>query len=139
MTKEGVIRRYLQFSVGEPYDSAEVAESERHLRDTRLFREISIDSVRLEDGRLAVEVRTQDAWTLKPKLKLSIASTGDWTGTLGVNQINLLGTGNQVYVAWAKEVDRDGLNTTLDFNQMFDSEIDLLLNYAGMSDGKNGN
>ncbi len=86
-----------------------------------------------------MRVVTRDGWTLKPKLKLAVASNGDWTGTLGINEVNLLGTGNQVYLAYVKEIDRHGLNTTLDLDRMFGSEIDLLLNYAGMSDGKNAN
>lgn len=138
-TKEWLILDYLQFEVGEPYDPAEIAESERKLRAKRLFRELSIDSVRLEDGRLAVRVDAQDGWSLKPKFSLSIASNGDWTGAFGVNEINLLGTGNQVYLAYVKEIDRDGLNTTVDFDRMLGSEIDLQFNYAGLSDGRNGN
>lgn len=138
-TKEWLIRDYLQFEAGQPYDSAQVAESERKLRAKNLFRELSMDSVRLEDGRLAVRVETQDGWSLKPKFALSVASTGEWTGTLGINDINLLGTGNQVYFAYVKEIDRDGLNLTLAFDRMLSSDIDLLLNYAGLSDGRNGN
>lgn len=138
-TKERLIRQYLEFETGTPFDSAAVAESERRLRAKRLFRELSLDSVRLSDGRLAVRVDSRDGWTLKPKLALSIASTGEWTGTIGINEINLLGTGNQVYAAYTKELDRNGLNMTLDFDRMLGSEIDLLVNYAGLSDGKNGN
>jgi hypothetical protein len=139
VTKETLIWNYLQFEAGQPYDSAEVAESERQLRAKRLFRELSMDSVRLEDGRLALVVDAQDGWSLKPKFSLSIASNGDWTGAFGVNEINLLGRGNQLYVAYVKEIDRDGLNLTTDFDRLFGSEIDLLLNYAGLSDGSNGN
>jgi hypothetical protein len=63
-TQEFVIRDYLQFEAGEPFDSASVAESERQLRLKRLFRELTVDSVRLEDGRLAVMVHSQDGWSL---------------------------------------------------------------------------
>jgi hypothetical protein len=139
VTKERVIRDYLQFEAGEPFDSASVAESERQLRLRRLFRDISMDSVRLDDGRLAAMINSQDGWSLKPKFKFSIASTGDWTGTFGVNEINLLGTGNQVYAAYVKELDRDGLNTSLDFRRVFGWDFDAAGNYAGLSDGKNGN
>ena len=138
-TKEWLIRDYLLFEAGQPFDAAEVAESERKLRAKHLFRALSIDSVRLEDGRLAVRIESQDGWSLKPKFALSIASSGDWTGALGMNEINLLGTGNQVYLAYVKEIDREGLNTTVEFDRMLGSEIDFQLNYAGMSDGKNGN
>ncbi len=139
VTKERVIRNYLQFEVGEPFDSAAVAESERQLRLKRIFREMSIDTTRLEDGRLAVVVHSQDGWSLKPKFKFSIATTGDWTGTFGLNEINLLGTGNQVYAAYVKELDRDGLNASVDFDRVFGANLDVAGNYAGLSDGKNGN
>jgi len=138
-TREYVIRDYLQFEVGGPFDSASVAESERQLRLRRLFREITMDSVRLDDGRLAVMINSQDGWSLKPKVKFSIASTGDWTGTFGVNEINLLGTGNQVYAAYVKEIDRDGLNASAVFTRTFGWDFDAQGNYAGLSDGKNGN
>lgn len=139
VTKERVIRNYLQFEVGEPFDSAAVAESERQLRLKRIFREMSIDTTRLEDGRLAVVVHSQDGWSLKPKFKFSITTTGDWTGTFGLNEINLLGTGNQVYAAYVKELDRDGLNASVDFERVFGANFDVAGNYAGLSDGKNGN
>jgi hemolysin activation/secretion protein len=98
-----------------------------------------MDSVRLEDGRLAVHIQSQDGWSLKPKFKFSIATNGDWTGTFGINEINLLGSGNQVYAAYVKEIDRDGLNTSLDFDRVFGWNFDVAGNYAGLSDGKNGN
>jgi hypothetical protein len=138
-TQEFVIRDYLQFEAGEPFDSASVAESERQLRLKRLFRELTVDSVRLEDGRLAVMVHSQDGWSLKPKFKFSVASTGDWTGTFGINEINLLGTGNQVYAAYVKELDRDGLNASALFTRIFGWDFDAGGNYAGLSDGRNGN
>ena len=138
-TKEFVIRDYLQFEAGEPFDSASVAESERQLRLRRLFRDITMDSVRLDDGRLAVMVNSQDGWSLKPKFKFSVASTGDWTGTFGINEINLLGTGNQVYAAYVKELDRDGLNASAIFTRIFGWDFDAGGNYAGLSDGRNGN
>jgi hypothetical protein len=138
-TKEYVITDFLQFEVGEPFDSAAVAESERQLRLKRIFRELTMDSTRLEDDRLAVMIRSQDGWSLKPKFKFSVASTGDWTGTFGVNEINLLGTGNQVYAAYVKELDRDGLNASANFIRIFGWDFDAGGNYAGLSDGKNGN
>lgn len=138
-TREYVITDFLQFDVGEPFDSASVAESERQLRLKRIFREITMDSTRLEDGRLAVMVRSQDGWSLKPKFKFSVASTGDWTGTFGLNEINLLGTGNQVYAAYVKELDRDGLNASANFIRIFGWDFDAGGNYAGLSDGRNAN
>jgi outer membrane protein assembly factor BamA len=137
-TNESFIRNNLLFVAGEPFDSARVEESERLLRKRQIFRELDIDTMRV-DGRFAVVVHTQDGWSTKPKIKFSIASDGTWTGTFGVNEINLLGTGNQAYIAYVREVDRDGLNLTLNFQRLFGSEFDASGNYAGLSDGKNAN
>jgi hypothetical protein len=137
-TRRQWIRTNLLVRQGEPFDSSRIAESERILRQRQIFREVSIDTTRL-DGRFAVVVNTQDGWSTKPKFKFSVASDGTWTGTFGINEINLLGTGNQAYIAYQKEVDRDGLNLTLNFQRLLGSEIDASGNYAGMSDGKNGN
>jgi len=138
ITQEPVIRRELLFRQGEPLDSALIAESERNLRAKKIFREIVFDTVRVDD-RLAVRLRTRDGWSLKPKFKLGAASDGTLTGTLGVNETNLLGSGNQVYLAYDKQVDRDGLNASVNFSRPLGSQIDLRGNYAGLSDGKNGN
>ena len=137
-THEWVIRKELLFRQGQPYDSARVEESERILRSRQIFRELSIDTTRL-DGRFAVVVRTQDGWSTKPKFQFSVASDGNWTGTFGINEINLLGTGNQVYAAYVREVDRDGLNLSAKFNRILGTNIDAGGNYAGLSDGRNGN
>ncbi len=137
-TKRWVIQQDLLFKQGEPFDSARVAETERILREKLIFRELSIDTTRI-DGKFAVVVTTVDGWSTKPKLKFSVATDGTWTGTFGVNEINLLGTGNQVYVAYDKQVDRDGLNLSLLFKRTFGWDFDAGGNYAGMSDGSNAN
>ena len=49
-TRRAVIRRELLFRVGQPYDSALVAESERNLRSLGVFRKVQIDSVRTPTG-----------------------------------------------------------------------------------------
>jgi len=133
-----VIRKELLFKQGEPYDSARIAESERILRTRQIFRELTIDTTRIGD-KFAVVVRTKDGWSTKPKFKFQVATDGTWTGTFGINEINLLGSGNQFFVAYAKEVDRDGLNLSADFRHLLGTGLDASGNYAGLSDGRNGN
>jgi hypothetical protein len=137
-TQDWWVRNNLLFKQGEPFDSAKVVESERILRQRAIFREIDFDTTRIDD-RFAVVVHTQDGWSTKPKFKFQVQSDGTWTGTIGINEINLLGTGNQVYIAYDKQVDRDGLNLSANFQRLLGSEIDAAGNYAGMSDGKSGN
>jgi hypothetical protein len=138
VTKEYVIRNELLFEVGQPLDSTLIAETERNLRKKNIFREVTFDTIRV-DGRLAVEVDTHDGWSLKPKFSLGAASDGTITGQIGINDINLFGTGNQAYVAWEKQVDRQGINASVKFSRILATNLDLSGNYAGLSDGKNGN
>ena len=63
-TQASVIRRELLFEVGQPYDSALVAESERNLRAMGIFRRVQIDSVRTTDGLLLEGAR--EGWLEHP-------------------------------------------------------------------------
>lgn len=138
VTQPWVIQQDIRLEVGEPYDSMEAAETTRLLLDRQIFRSVSIDTSRFGD-QLGLVVETQDAWSLKPKFALSAASDGTVTYTVGVNDVSLLGTGNQLYGAYQKQVDRQGWNLSADFGRVFGTEIDIVGNYSGMSDGKNGN
>ena len=138
VTREHVIRNELLFEVGQPLDSTLIAETERNLRKKNIFREVTFDTIRV-DGRLAVEVDTRDGWSLKPKFSLGAASDGTITGQIGINDINLFGTGNQAFVAYEKQVDRQGINASVKFSRILTTNLDLRGNYAGLSDGKNGN
>jgi hypothetical protein len=138
ITQPWVIRQDVRLEVGEPYDSALAAETERLLLARQIFRRVEVDTARYEDG-LAFVVETQDAWSLKPKISFAAASDGTVTYTLGLNDVSLFGTGNRVYGAYQKQVDRQGWNLSADFIRVFGSNIDIVGNYAGMSDGKNGN
>jgi hypothetical protein len=138
ITRPWVIRQDVRVKAGEPYDSAMAAETERLLLARQIFRRVEIDTVRSEDG-LAFVVETQDAWSLKPKISFAAASDGTVTYTLGLNDVSIFGTGNRVYGAYQKQVDRQGWNISADFTRAFGSNIDIAGNYSGMSDGKNGN
>jgi hypothetical protein len=138
LTRPWVIQQDVRFSVGEAYDSALVAETERLLLERQIFRSVSIDTVRF-GSKLGVVVETQDAWTLKPKFAFAAGADGTVTYTLGLDVTSLFGTGNRAYGAYKKEVDREGWNLTADFRRVFGTDIDIVGNYAPMSDGKNGN
>ena len=96
ITKPHVIVDELLFLPGEPFDSAAVAESERNLRNRFIFSELDIDTLRLDDGRLGVQVYTRDAFSTKPRLSFSVASDGRLIGQFGVTEVNLVGTGSMV-------------------------------------------
>ena len=137
-TNPYVVQQDIRLEVGEPYDSTDAAETARLLLDRQIFCSVTVDTARFGD-QLGLVVETQDAWSLKPKFSLAAASDGTVTYTFGVNDVSLLGTGNQVYAAYQKQVDRQGWNLSADFGRVFGTDIDIVGNYSGMSDGKNGN
>ena len=136
-TRPWVIRRELLFRAGEPLDPRLVEETERNLRTLGIFSDVAIDTVRV-DGRLAVVVRTQDGWSPTPKISFSAATDGTVTTTLGVTDANVLGTGNYLYAAYRKDVDRSGLDLRGEFNRLLGSPVRASGDFVNFSDGKEG-
>ena len=77
-TRVRVIRRTVLLRAGDPYHGALAAESERSLRAMQIFKYVSVDSVRLDDGRLALRVETRDSWTTSPSVGLGVGAGGTW-------------------------------------------------------------
>lgn len=135
-TRPHVIRKEILFEAGEVADSARLAETERNLRALGLFRRVSVDTVRV-DGRLRAEVRTKDSWSTQPILRFS-ASKGTWTGRIGLVEKNLFGTGNQLRLAWRKDVDRNAFEVDGLFRRLLNTDLDVAGVYNGLSDGNVG-
>ena len=106
-TRTYVIRSELLFDVGDAVDSLLLAESERNLRARGLFRSVRIDTTTL-NGKLTATIRTRDAWSLLPRANVQIASDGRFTGTFGLTEANVAGTGSRLRVWYVRETDRDG-------------------------------
>ena len=135
-TSTRVVRRELLFRAGEPYDSAKVAESARNLRALRIFRDVSIDSVRV-DGRLAVLVETADGWSTN--LNLSGRFTeGTFTWGVGISEQNFLGTATLVGASYTKGVDRNAVTLQARINRLFGSRVTASGSYQNLSDGRRG-
>ena len=108
VTRPWVVRAELLLGRGERYDSLLARESERNLRNRAIFSEVSIDTLRLNDGRLAMRVVTDDAWSTKPRLGVSVAPDGTVTAIAGLTEANLVGTGILASAAYRRDVDREG-------------------------------
>src|SRR5207249_4575375 len=87
-----VVRRALLIKRGDTYDSVKVAESERALRAMTIFRAVSIDTERVDGGRLALRVETDDAWSTIPDFDYSSVA-GDVLWAVAFTEWNLLGSG----------------------------------------------
>lgn len=136
-TQHWVVSREVLLKVGQPYDSLLAEETERNLRSLDLFRQVEVDTSRV-DGKLVATVHTRDAWSTQPIIHLSIASDGTWTGRFGLTESNLLGTGNMGHVAWRKDVDRDGLEFATELRRVAGSEVNVGGRYFDLSDGNFG-
>ncbi len=136
-TRGYVVRDELLFAAGEPYDSVKVAETERNLRAREIFRQVDIDTARV-DGKLAVIVTTKDGWSSRPIFQLSLESEGTWTGIIGFTEINAAGTGNLVHLAYRKDVDRDGVQLIGEFRRVLGSTLASGATLVSFSDGDQG-
>lgn len=134
VTKERVIEQQLLFSEGEAFSKRLVEETERVLRRNKYLYDAWITPQNRADGAVDLEVRTRDVWTLKPGL--SFARSGGENRTLiKLEELNLLGRGQQVFVARAEDVDRESTVFRFNDRNLGRSWTQLRLQYADNSDG----
>jgi hypothetical protein len=135
-THASVIRRMLFLNQGEPYDSARTVESARALRALNVFRDVTIDTVRLA-GRLALRVVTADGWSTKPQWNYSSAG-GDVSWAAGLEEDNLLGSATSLTALYSVTPDRTSQSFAY-FNPHFIARRPRLLGvYQDFSDGRRG-
>ena len=135
-TRAAVIRRTLLLDAGDRYDSAQATESERALRALSIFRQVKIDTTRL-DGRLALRVFTADGWSTKPQTNFSSAG-GSVRWELGMVEQNFLGTATTLAAVYKHNPDRTGLDLQYLSPHFFARRAILAGEYTGYSDGKRG-
>lgn len=133
-TRPEVISSQLLFHEGDTFSFQKLAESERLLRSNRYLQKVTIDHVRAEDGQVDVNVTTADSWTLIPKISAS-RSGGENNSTIGVQEMNLLGTGIAVQVQYKSDVDRDSSMLKIVDRNLGSSRYALKTTLASNSDG----
>jgi hypothetical protein len=133
-TRPAIIRRELLFQVGEPYDSALVAESERNLRALGIFRRVQIDSVRTATG-LMLRVLTKDGWSTQADWRFR-STGGEVAFTIGLVENNLLGTASTAAVRYRHDPDRSSVALTFRRPRMFAGAVGMGVQYENRSDGR---
>ena len=135
-TRANVIRRELLLDVGDPYDSALVAESERNLRALGIFRDARIES-QVTDSGVVLHVRTADAWTTT--FNVGVATSGGQSVIdLSLQEGNLLGSRTVALVGYRNDVDRSSLTVGFDTPRAIDDRIGLGGSFVERSDGRAG-
>jgi hypothetical protein len=94
-TRPGFIRDHLLFEVGDCPDDFLIEESGRVLREFRFLSRADVFAVSQPDGTRHVVVDTQDEWTTKLNLNLTLDEGLQIEG-ISLEEENFLGTGNFV-------------------------------------------
>ncbi len=134
-TREGTIERLLLFKVGDPFSEQALAESERLLRTRRAFFDAKIRPVRMRRGKVVVEVRTRDVWSLRPTIEFG-RSGGNNHSEIGIEELNFLGLGTQLSLGYASDVERDSSYLALRAPQIGKARWELDLLVSNNSDGQ---
>ena len=133
-TRPNVIRRELLLDVGDPYDDALVAESERNLRALGIFRDVRIDRQETDSGVVLV-VRTLDAWTTT--VGVGAATSGSQSVIdLSLQEMNLLGTRTVALLAYRNDPDRSSITLGFDTPRAIDNRIGVGATIVDRSDGQ---
>lgn len=133
-TQAPVVRRELLFEVGEPYDSARVAETERNLRALGVFRRVQIDTA-VTDSGVVVRVITKDGWSTKPDWRWRSAG-GEVAFTIGLIEDNFLGTATGLALRYSKNPDRSSVVLGFRRSRLFANAIGVGVQYENRSDGR---
>ena len=105
-TPVALIRRFLLFHEGDPYDPATLAETERNLRLFDFLKSASVKASPPHDGVVDVTVITEDEWTTD--------LTGDFSNSGGIavfasdiTQKDLFGTGSDLDIHGDRGTERN--------------------------------
>ncbi|MCW2118460.1 hypothetical protein [Flavobacterium sp. 7A] len=91
-SKKFAIQNVLLFKKNMPYNDMVIYESERLIRAQRFANRVTITEKNIGKDSVDVYVRVLDSWSLVPEFQISSSRM-----SLGVNERNFLGTGQQLY------------------------------------------
>ena len=133
-TRPGVIQSQLLFQPGDVFSPELVEESARLLRSNDYLYDVAIRPVLRGDGKVDVEVKTRDVWTLQGGASFGRAGGRNST-SFSLDDSNFLGTGKEVSLARIGTVDRTSNLVRFTDPNLVGSRVRLLLSYADNSDG----
>ncbi len=135
-TREEPIRRALLFHKGEWLSVRRIDETERLLRDNRYLYDVDIRPVAYENGVVDLEVVTRDTWSLKPDI--SVGREGGFTsGSISIEEQNLLGTGMSLSLTRVREVDHSGTQLHVSDKHAFGAWTGVDYSFSDLDTGQN--
>jgi hypothetical protein len=133
-TRAALLRRFLLFSEGGPFDPALLAETERNLRLFDFLESVSVTASAPHDGVVDISVVTHDALTTVPNADFS-NDGGLATYSADVTQLDLFGSGAAINVHSEHGVERNVAAVELIHPAIFGPHWRLDTLYAKNSDG----
>ena len=104
-TRSSVIRKFLLFKEGDPYDAKKLEETEKNLRELGFLKSAAVTAGAPHGGLVDVLVVTQDSWSLLPGVPIA-SNGGETTYGLQLLETNLLGEGREHSISYNKEIQR---------------------------------
>ena len=135
VSRESTIAAQLLFRPGDRYDASVLRESERRLRSNGYLADAIIRPIAYADGKVDLEVRTQDTWTLKPQFGFG-RKGGSNSTSAGVEEQNLLGTGARLAIIYEQNVDRETRTLEYENANLNADHWQLAAQVADNSDGR---
>jgi hypothetical protein len=133
-TRRQRIRDQLLFVPGQPYVHRVVQETERILRANDYLYDAMIRPVAWDGHTVDLEVRTRDTWTLNPGINFS-RQGGENSGSIELEEKNLLGNGQELSFRWANDVDRESLTFNFNDPHFHSTWTRLGITYSDADDG----
>jgi len=133
-TRPWVVKSQLLFRSGDRYEPRLLAESERILRSNWYLYDSRIRPVAYEDGRVDIEVRTRDVWTLQPGFSFG-RKGGENTTRIDLREKNLFGLGSEIGIASSSDPDRDTESVNFADEHLLGTRLRTAMKFEDSSDG----
>lgn len=133
-TRASLLRRFLLFHEGEPFDPALLAETERNLRLFDFLESVSVTASPPHDGVIDVSVVTHDALTTVPNADFS-NDGGIATYSADLTQLDLFGSGASIELHSEHGVERNVASVEMIHPAIFGPHWRLDALYSKNSDG----
>jgi hypothetical protein len=135
-TRDATIRNRLIVGVGDQPDSVRLKEAGRLLRLEKFLADAKVDTLRLDDGRLALKTESWDRWSTAVPANLG-RSGGEINWFLGVREANLLGTGQDLSIVYSSTPLQRGWIFNYANTAAFAPGGQILATYIDLNDGHN--
>jgi hypothetical protein len=133
-TRAALVRKFLLFHEGEPFDPARLRESERSLRALDFLKSVTITPLPPHDGVVDVTVATQDDFTTNPEIDFSNEGRRSLYD-VEVTQSDLFGTGGEATLHYGNGRERSTRSLELRHPLLFGAYWNGDVRYAKNSDG----